>query len=71
MHLCDYHCRMITLVGPFFQVTSRMADEPDPAKGSVYQCCQCERKVMKASSLSLHLLEEHRFVTLVSNAAYV
>ena len=70
MHLRDYHCRRITLVGSSFQVTSRRADEPDPAKGSVYQCRQCARKIKVAGSLSRHLLKQHRFVTLVSNAAY-
>ena len=71
MHLRDYHCRRITLVVPSFQVTSRMADEPDPAKGPVYQCWQYARKNKEAGSLSRHLLELQRFVILISNAAYV
>ena len=71
MHLRDNHCKSITLVGPSFQVTSRMAGEPDHTKGPVYHCWQCARKIKGRGSLSCHLLEQHRFATLVSNADYV
>ena len=36
MHLLDYHCKRITLVGSSFQVASSMTDEPDPTKVPVH-----------------------------------